>query len=126
MAGSDITVVNALQAVQNITFAPLSDMNFGSMPPLLSAAASSGLPVTFVSNTTAVCTVSGVTIALVTAGTCSITASQAGNTAYAAAPSITRSFTVNPVSTAAFVKADTTTQGTWKGVYGADGEVMYR
>ena len=28
-------------------------------------------------------------------------------------------------ATAAFVKTDSTTQGTWKGVYGADGEVMY-
>jgi len=27
-------------------------------------------------------------------------------------------------ATAAFVKTDTTTQGTWKGVYGADGGVI--
>jgi uncharacterized repeat protein (TIGR01451 family) len=29
-----------------------------------------------------------------------------------------------PAGTAAFVKTDTTTQGTWKGVYGADGEAI--
>jgi len=41
-----------------------------------------------------VCTVSGTTLTLVAAGTCAIDASQAGNATYAAAPTVTASFTV--------------------------------
>ena len=49
----------------------------------LPAAANSGLAVTYASTTPAVCTVSGNTVAQVTAGTCSITASNAGNATFA-------------------------------------------
>jgi hypothetical protein len=42
-----------------------------------------------------VCTVSGTTVTLLTVGTCTIVASQAGNATYAAAPSVSRSFTVS-------------------------------
>ena len=52
--------------------------------------------ITFTSNTLTACTVSGVTVTLLAAGTCSITASQPGGQAYAAAASVTRNFTVNP------------------------------
>lgn len=48
----------------------------------VSAAATSGLPVTFTSLTTSVCTVSGVTVTGVSAGTCTIAADQAGSTDY--------------------------------------------
>ncbi|MGA2716972.1 MAG: FG-GAP-like repeat-containing protein, partial [Bryobacteraceae bacterium] len=128
VASGDATAITSLQSAQTITFGILSNQSLGSSPPALGATASSGLAVTFVSNTTAVCTVSGVNLTLVAAGTCSITASQAGNATWAAAPSITRSFTVSPpavAATAAFVATDTTTQGAWKGVYGADGEAIY-
>lgn len=58
------------------------------------ATASSGLPVTLTSTTTAVCTVSGLEVVQVTAGTCSITASQAGNSNYLAATDVTKTFTI--------------------------------
>jgi subtilisin family serine protease len=61
----------------------------------VSAAATSGLPVSFTSTTTSVCTVSGTTVSLVTAGTCTVQASQAGNTDYNPAPNITQSFSVS-------------------------------
>ena len=58
----------------------------------------SGNPVTFSSLTTGVCTVSGNTVTLVAAGTCTIAANQAGNASYNAAPQVTQSFTVNKVA----------------------------
>jgi hypothetical protein len=41
-----------------------------------------------------VCTVSGTTVTLVATGTCTVQATQAGNTNYAAATPVNRSFTV--------------------------------
>jgi hypothetical protein len=84
---------------QTITFGALSNQTLSSAVPSLSATASSGLAVTFVSGTTAVCTVSGVTVTLIAAGTCSIAASQAGNSVYAAAASVTQTFIVSPATT---------------------------
>ncbi len=45
---------------------------------------------------TGVCTIAGSTISFVSAGTCSITASQAGNANYVAATPVTQSFSVTP------------------------------
>ncbi len=79
---------------QTITFNPLANQTYGVPPFPISATASSGLPVTFLSNTTAVCTVTGNTVTILAAGTCSITAYQAGNNTYASATPVTQSFTV--------------------------------
>ena len=83
---------------QTITFNPLSDVTFGVAPYAVSATSSSGLPVTLSSNSALVCSVSGSTITIIGGGTCSITASQAGNATYAAAAPVTQSFTVNLAS----------------------------
>jgi len=80
---------------QTISFANPGTQTMGTAVPALSATASSGLPVSFASQTAAVCMVSGTTVTLLTAGTCSIQATQAGNTTYAAATPVTQSFTVN-------------------------------
>src|SRR6185436_7413228 len=48
------------------------------------------------SGTPAVCTVSTSTVTLITAGNCSITASQPGDEIYAAATPTTRTFTITP------------------------------
>lgn len=82
-------------AAQTITFPSPGNQTLGSPTPALAATASSGLTVSYVSNTTSVCTVSGTTLSLVAAGTCSITASQAGDSSTAAAASVTDSFTVS-------------------------------
>ena len=82
------------RATQTITFNNPGTQNFGASPTL-TATASSGLPVSFVSNTTGVCTItSGGALTTVTPGTCTITASQAGNGAYTAAPTVSLSFAI--------------------------------
>ena len=83
---------------QTITFPALPNQTFGASPFAISGTASSGLPVSFTSNATTVCTVSGNTVTIVAAGICSITASQAGNANYSAATPVTQSFTVNQAS----------------------------
>src|SRR5262249_21057374 len=64
-------------------------------PVTLTATASSGLPVSYHADTPAVCTVSGRTVITTAAGTCAITASQAGNDRYAPARDVHRSFAVH-------------------------------
>ncbi|WP_268828184.1 MULTISPECIES: autotransporter domain-containing protein [Lysobacter] len=60
----------------------------------------SGNPVVFASTTPAVCTVSGVTASILSAGTCSLTANQAGNANYAAAPQATLAVNIGPATQA--------------------------
>jgi hypothetical protein len=87
--------VNALIA-QTISFTNPGSRTVGAAPFALSASGgASGNPVTFASQTNSVCTVSGSTAALVAAGTCTITADQAGNASYAAAPQVVQSFSVS-------------------------------
>lgn len=84
------------KATQTITFNNPGAQNFAT-PPALSATSDSGLPPTFTSSTTGVCTITPLgVLTFVTAGTCTINADQAGNGSYLAAPQVTRSFTVNP------------------------------
>jgi large repetitive protein len=85
---------SVMQKTQTITFNPIPTQVLGT-PLTLSASASSGLPVSFASLTTAVCTVSGTTATLVKAGTCTIQASQSGNASYAAATPVPQSFSVS-------------------------------
>lgn len=87
------------QAEQAIVFAQPADQLFapGSTLELSATGGASGQPVTFTSTTTSVCTTggeNGATVTLVSAGSCSITASQAGNKDYAAAEPVTRSFVI--------------------------------
>jgi alpha-tubulin suppressor-like RCC1 family protein len=89
------------RGANTITFPALPNTVFGTTPPLPVATASSGLPVTYASTTAPVCTMipAGV-ITLVAGGTCSITASQAGNATYLAATPVVRSFSVTQAATA--------------------------
>jgi hypothetical protein len=81
-------------AANTITFATPADTVINATAPTLAASASSGAAVTYTSNTTGVCTISGSTLSLVSVGTCSITASQAATGNYVAAASVTRTFQV--------------------------------
>ncbi len=81
-------------SAQTISFAAPGNQTLGTAPAALVASASSGLPVTLASTTSAVCTVSGSTLTLVAAGTCTLSASQAGNAAFAAATAVINSFAV--------------------------------
>jgi len=84
----------AALTTQTIAFGALAGKTFGTAPFTVSATASSGLPVSFASLTSPVCSVSGSTVTIVTAGLCTIQASQSGDAIYAAAPSVSQSFTV--------------------------------
>jgi hypothetical protein len=79
-------------AAQTITFAALANVTYGVSPITLTATASSGLPVSYAVSGPA--TVSGSTLAITGAGTVKVTASQAGNSSYAAATPVSQSFTV--------------------------------
>jgi len=69
-------------------------VGYGTPPFAVGATATSGLPVTVVSNTPTTCTVAGTTLTAVGLGTCTLTASQPGNTDYNPATSVNQSFTV--------------------------------
>ncbi|MEP6978708.1 MAG: hypothetical protein ABI948_11710 [Thermoleophilia bacterium] len=84
-------------------------IHFTSTPPGLalvgttyavSASASSGLPVGFAagSGSAGVCSVSGASVSLVGAGTCTVRAHQGGNGSYLPAPEVEQSFTVGTPS----------------------------
>ena len=92
---TDTFQVSGGLTAQTITFPTPGNQTLGTATPALGATASSGLSVSYVSNTTSVCTVSGTTLSLVAAGTCSLTASQAGDATHAAAAPVTDSFTVS-------------------------------
>lgn len=78
---------------QSIAFNSIGDMPVNTAFSL-SATASSGLTVTFTSQTQTVCTVAGNVASLIAGGVCTIAANQAGNASYAAAPTVTQSFGV--------------------------------
>ncbi len=80
---------------QTITFNPIPNQVQGTTLTL-TATASSGLAVSYTSSTPSVCTVSVSTATLVSPGMCTIVASQGGNNVYAAATSVSQSFTVLP------------------------------
>ncbi len=94
--------VTITKADQTITFNALPDKAFGDPDFLVSATSSSSLTVTFTSMTTGVCTVSTATVHLVSAGTCTIRASQTGNGNYNAAIPVDQSFTVTAGPAASF------------------------
>jgi hypothetical protein len=80
------------KASQTITFGALTNKTFGDADFAVSASASSGLAVSFAASGS--CTVSGATVHLVGAGSCMVTASQAGNASYNAAPDVVRTFAI--------------------------------
>ena len=97
--GRQIAVTQNGLAAQSISFGTLSSQVLGAQPFTVSAAASSGLAVSFTPATPAVCTVSGTTVTLVAAGACTIQAAQAGDGNYAAAASVDQSFQVQAPGT---------------------------
>jgi hypothetical protein len=95
---SNTLPLTVTQASQTITFGALVNQTFGAVPFTIMATASSGLPVTLTATTLSVCTYSAPLVTIAGAGTCSITASQAGNTDYSEATNVIRSFTVSQAS----------------------------
>ena len=79
---------------QTITFGALSPQRAGDAPFPLTATANSGLPVSF--SVTGPATLSGNILTLTGWGTVTVTAAQPGNSTYAAAANVARSFVVSP------------------------------
>jgi PASTA domain/Regulator of chromosome condensation (RCC1) repeat len=82
------------KASQTIVFGPLANKTYGAPDFRVNATASSGLPVSFAASGR--CTVSGTTVHLTGAGSCGITASQAGDANYNAAHEVSRTFSIAP------------------------------
>ena len=83
------------ERLQTITFDLIEAKAIGDSDFVISARASSGLPISFTA--TGDCTVTGITVHLTKAGTCSITASQAGDSSYNIAQSVTQTFLIEDV-----------------------------
>jgi hypothetical protein len=86
--------VTLQRASQTITFGALAGKTLGDPDFTVSATASSGLlPVSFAA--VGSCTILGNTVHITGAGTCTITASQAGNVNYLPAPDVAQAFGIN-------------------------------
>jgi len=88
-----------VKQLQTITFDEFQKVDVGTVVAL-NAVASSGLPVTYKTNNSAVAQISNNKITAVGAGVAEITAMQAGDDFYAAAEPVTRTITVNVVTAA--------------------------
>ena len=108
ITATDGTAPNASQAftltvnkkTQSIAFNPMAAVTYapGATVDLSTAAAataSSGLAVSYTSGSTSICTVSGTTANILSAGNCVIKADQVGNGAYAAATQVSQNLVVN-------------------------------
>lgn len=96
-AGGAIVLNWSLQLNQAIDFPSIADAPAGSSFSL-GATASSGLPVSYTSQTPTTCSVTVDQASLIAGGTCSIAADQAGDANYLPAPTVLRSFNVTRLS----------------------------
>jgi MBG domain (YGX type) len=94
---STATLTQTVNAKQNqtITFDAPTGTTYGDADFDPGATADSGLAVSYSSSTASVCTIVAANIHVVAAGSCTVTASQAGNTNYYAAPDVTRTFSID-------------------------------
>jgi len=84
------------KASQTIAFGPLSAKTYGDPAFTVSATASSGLSVSF--SASGNCTVATTTVTITGAGSCTITASQPGNSNYLPATDVPQTFTIAKAS----------------------------
>jgi hypothetical protein len=89
-----IAIGGQSQTIQN--FGTNITMTYGSPAPILVATATSGLAPTYTATGSACSVTSAGSVTILAVGTCQITASQAGNSTYAAAVPISETLTVNP------------------------------
>jgi hypothetical protein len=106
---------------QTITFNAIPAQVAGASVNLSTyASATSSLAVSFASLTSAVCTVTGMTARMFSAGTCTIQASQTGNSVYSPADPVSGSIVVSPAPATNFtIKANPPTQTAFRGVLAA-------
>jgi uncharacterized protein YjbI with pentapeptide repeats/protocatechuate 3,4-dioxygenase beta subunit len=84
----------AAQRPQSVSFAGIPASVYGAGPITLTATASSGLPVSYAA--AGPCAVLGSILSITAVGTCTVTASQAGDSSWAAASPVSQSFTITP------------------------------
>lgn len=126
LSASCSTPITVTAADQSVTFGALPNLTYGSSDVALSATSTSGLPVTFAAAGS--CSIVSGAVHPLGAGTCSITATQAGNSTYNAAQQVTQSFQVNqrPLTVTAqnatrqYGAANPTFTGTVTGVVNSD------
>lgn len=107
-AANDGTIrKTALLSSQIISFSTPSDMTFGDADQLLTYSASSGLAVSLASNTPLVCSIVANKIHILTAGACSVSANQSGDSTYAPATQVTKTFTISKNSSTIISSGDT-------------------
>jgi uncharacterized repeat protein (TIGR01451 family) len=94
--GSASDTLTISKANQTITFGALSDKTYGDPDFNVSASASSSLPVGFAASGD--CSVTGTSVHITGAGSCTITASQPGDSNYNAAANVPQSFNIAKAS----------------------------
>ena len=129
-SSANTVTISISKASQTITFASISNKSYGAASFTVSPTSGSGLLVSVSSSTPLVCTTSGLAVTLVGAGTCTLTANQAGNSFYSSATGVSRSFTVSAKAiTVSVVVSDkvydattsaTVSSGTLSGVVSGD------
>jgi hypothetical protein len=82
-------------ADQTITFPPIAAQTLGAADFDPGASASSGRPVSYAASPTGTCTIVAGKVHIVGIGSCTVTASQAGNSNYNPAPSVQLTFAVD-------------------------------
>jgi len=125
-AASQVTeTTTATLASQTITFGALGSKTMGDAPFNVSATATSTLTVSFASQNLPACTVAGSTVTIVSTGTCTIRASQAGDTNYNAASNVDQSFTVTPTPMETSIPPTETPKNTPNITFGAAPNLTY-
>ncbi len=105
VSDSDFTMLQT----QTISFDPIAAHTWGDADFNVSAVSSSGLPVTFTVGASDQCTITGTLVHITGAGSCSVTAHQAGNATTEPAPDVTQTFAINKADqTISFTVADHT------------------
>jgi hypothetical protein len=92
-ASTDSSPFDIAKGSQTITFNPPAQIAYGDPPHELTATTSSGLPVSY--SASGACSVSGNDLTTTAIGTCTVTASQAGDESYYPATSVTRNITIS-------------------------------
>ena len=132
VGGGSIRSSQTLLTDQTISFSQPANMTYGASNQVITASATSGLSVALASTTPSVCTIVSGAINIVSPGTCTITANQAGNTTYKAAAAVSKSITISSAASTIAVTGSSsfTYNGSAQGpstasVTGSSGSVTY-
>ena len=108
-ASAVLRTFQVVDAPQTITFATPADRLWSASTFTVAPTSSSGLTVSLASTTNDICTVASFTVAMVAAGTCTLAASQAGNSNFAPA-TVPRSFNIGHAAQAGLTASVTATE----------------